>query len=346
MADPITQYMSNLSINNDGWIILLSSVEKTNNNDHIAIIPSCQRLLDELQLDLSCDTTQETTNENTSLEELPYKPKLSQFILKAIADIRRMGTPKDGEKKQRGKKKKNGSSANAVRLEKQRRLRNEKEQEEKNRLSQGESNDFTDADEEEKRDVLFVDDANDGDATADELPMELRLAATLNSIRVVVPIMRMMLHHSKCKDHELKMKHGPSIKKDGKRFYFFSQNVYSDPTKGQWKEIKREFTAMLDDLPVVNGKSAKDDKEDKFVDALFQSEIGYSNISREDLAKKCVFLPDLNTEVSAEIHKTLMNRFESDHDKKAYILQRAIENLKYHLLQAISRKFKDARLTV
>ena len=279
------------------------------------------------------------------MEELPYKPKLSQFILKAIADIRRMGTPKDGEKKQRGKKKKNGSSANAVRLEKQRRLRNEKEQEEKNRLSQGESNDFTDADEEEKRDVLFVD-ANDGDATADELPMELRLAATLNSIRVVVPIIRMMLHHSKCKDHELKMKHGPSIKQDGKRFYFFSQNVYSDPTKGQWKEIKREFTAMLDDLPVVNGKSAKDDKEDKFVDALFQSEIGYSNISREDLAKKCVFLPDLNTEVSAEIHKTLMDRFESDHDKKAYTLQRAIENLKYHLLQAISRRFKDARLTV
>ena len=343
MTDSITQYMSNLSINSNGWIILLSSVEKTNNDNHIAIIPSCQRLLDELQLDLSYGTIQET-NENTSLEELPYKPKLSQFIMKAIADIRRMGTPKDGEKKQRGKKKKNGSSANAVRLEKQRRLRNEKEQEEKNRLSQGESNDFTDADE-EKGDV-FVDDANDGDATADELSMELRLAATLNSIRVVVPIIRMMLHHSKWKDHELKMKHGPSIKQDGKRFYFFSQNVYSDPTKGQWKEIKREFTAMLDDLPVVNGKSAKDDKEDKFVDALFQSEIGYSSMSREDLAKKCVFLPDLNSEVSAEIHKTLMDRFESDHDKKAYTLQRAIENLKYHLLQAISRRFKDARLTV
>jgi len=331
-------HINSLTINDDGWIIL---AEKNNvDNDNVHITPSCQWLLNVLKLDGTSDIIlqeiQDTTEVDT-LRRLPHSTELPKCIIRLIADIRRMGTNKEGvSNRNQGKglsKKKRSQRNNAARLEEQRRLRNEKE------FQQQQSSELS-VEEEHTEDNGVLDDVKDNN-DEDSVPLELQTAAVLNSLRVLIAILRPMLDHPEKTNYDLKM-NGPSLQKKGKAnsFYLFSNNVYSCISEGSKREINREYQALVQLAGKKEIMSAKE-----YVLSLFNREI-YS-MSHEQVAGRCFEVTDdINLETSEKIHIALINRFENEHDEKQYMLQKSIEKLQDHLHRALSKRFNGVNLTV
>jgi len=324
-------HINSLTVNDDGWIILAEN----NNNDDVHITPSCQRLLNVLQLDLTVSDiilqeTQETIEED-ALRRLPHSTELPKCIIQLIADIHRMGTPKMGVNRNQGKglsKKKRSQRNNAARLEEQRRLRNEKEFQQQN------SSELS-LEEEHTEDNVVLDDE-------DSIPLELQTAAVLNSLRVLIAILRPMLDHPEKTNYNLKMENGPSLQKKGKAnsFYLFSSNVYSCISEGSKREINREYQALVQLAGKKEIMSARE-----YMLSLFNHEV-YS-MSHEQVAERCFEVTDdINLETSEKIHNALINRFENEHDEKQYMLQKSIEKLQDHLHRALSKRFNGVNLTV
>ena len=325
-------HINSLTVNDDGWIILAK------NNDNVYITPSCQRLLNVLQLHITSDIilqeTQETIEED-ALRRLPHSTELPKCIIRLIADIRRMGTHKEGvSNRNQGKglsKKKRSQRNNAARLEEQRRLRNEKE------FQQQQSSELS-----VKEEHTEDNEVDDKDNDEDSVPLELQTAAVLNSLRVLIAILRPMLDHPEKTNYNLKMENGPSLQKKGKAnsFYLLSNNVYSCISEGSKREINREYQALVQLAGKKEIMSAKE-----YVLLLFNHEV-YS-MSHEQVAGRCFEVTDnINLETSEKIHNALINRFENEHDEKQFMLQRSIEKLQDHLHRALSKRFNGVNLTV
>ena len=76
------QHINNLSLNNDGWIIVAG------NNDNVELTPSCLRLVEEVKLDLATiEQDEEIFDASEQLEELHHSRDLHKYILLVIADI-------------------------------------------------------------------------------------------------------------------------------------------------------------------------------------------------------------------------------------------------------------------
>ena len=339
MACGEQQHIDNLSLNDDGWIIVAG-----NNDDKVELTPNCSTLLEEVKLDLA---TIEQDEENT-LEELHYSRDLPKYILLVIADIKRMGAPKEKEGQGRKlgdkklKKRERSARNNAARMEEQRRLRNQKESESSD-AGQGD-NIIGDPNDD---DIDGGDYYEDGESRDERIiPTKIRLAAVFNSLRVLINIIRPMVNHPQRENKDLKMKHGPSISTDKKhRVYLFSKRVYCCASLGQLREIKRECTAISGELNVTLTDGKIPPKE--MINAIFNPQQLQMLTDEEHLVGKCMKLPSqpCPNNVST-LNNALMNRFENEHDEKQYMLQRSIERLQSQLEKAISRRFNGVRLTV
>lgn len=365
-------HISSLAIDGDGWIIARKSEkagrEEDNAQGSIDLTPSCQRLLEETQLSLSCDVfgnsyVKEDDGNNTDthaipLEELSHRPKLAKCLLRVIADIRRMGAPT--ERDHRRKEQQQGEHVNSGRrrsnrrhhgrvaiMEEQRKLRQENEQQ---KLEQSTQQSGGQSQEDEEKEVPDENgDANDPEPTDErEIPAELRLAAVFNSLRVLIDITRPMLNHPQSQDATLKMK-GPVIKRAP--HYLISKHIYSCVSQGSWKEVKVEYSKLLDELQgglaermsKFNNDSQYELVAKDLVRTLFNYELF---MNQELLANKCMKLPKMNPESAAKIHDALIDRFENDHRHSQHLLTASIVNLQNSLTSAISRMFSGARLTV
>ena len=368
-------HISSLSIDGDGWIIARKG-EKSDREESIEITPSCQRLLEETQLALSCDVfgnsyVKECDDNNNNaneipLEELSHRPKLANCLLRVIADIRRMGAPTERDhrrkEQQQGEHVKSGRRRGNRRhhgrvamMEEQRKLRQANEQQKLEQSSQQSGQSQEDEEKEVPNDVegyVGIGDDNDPEPADEcEIPAELRLAAVFNSLRVLIDITRPMLNHPQSQDATLKMK-GPVIKKDGRhRFYLISKHIYSCVSQGSWKEVKGEYSKLLDELQgglaermsKFNNDSQYELVAKDLVRTLFNYELF---MNQELLANKCMELPNLNPKSASKIHDALIDRFENDHGHSQHLLTASIVNLQNSLTSAISRMFSGARLTV
>jgi len=331
------------------------------------------------------DSSGADNKEDTPLEELSHAPALPNLIQKVIADVRRLGAPSDADlrrlEKDSGKKggqennrrnNRRGRNGKVARLEEQRRLRQKQEQkklEESQHEQMGQSDKQTPTDGKEKggeKDVtddinegfVVVGAKNDSDPDPDPvealgIPVEQRLPAVFNTLRILITLIRPMLDHPQRKDLKLKMKNGPSIKKDGRthRFYLISKHVYSCVSNGCWNEINREYSAKLlnemkeglsDDMSKVNGEGQYVLDASDWIASLFNHEL---YMDHDTLAEKSIGLA-ANSEVASKLNNALMKRFETDHDQKQHMLQRSIDRLQDKLTSAISRRFNGVRLTV
>ena len=316
--------------------------------------PISSGLLEQVKLDLATiEQDEENTNdaESSSLEDLPNSRDLPKYILLVIADIKRMGAPKEKEgqgRKHGGKKlKKRERSArnNAARMEEQRRLRNQKESVLSQSSDAGEGDNIIGDPNDD--DIDGGDYYEDGESRDERIiPMKIRLAAVVNSLRVLINIIRPMLNHPQRENKDLKMKHGPSISTDKKnRVYLFTKRVYCCASLGQLREIKRECTAISGELGVTLTDGNIPPKE--IIHSIFNPQQLQMLTDEEHLVDKCMKLPSqpCPTNVST-LNNALMNRFENEHDEKQYMLQRSIERLQSQLEKAISRRFNGVRLTV
>jgi len=389
MACP-PHYITSLSVDSDGWIAVDASAAGGLTPGCIALLSQTKlELSSDVFSSKSCDASNKTEDGDIPIEELPHLPNLSNLIHRVMSVIHRVGATseralrnaqrrkeqeKGGDKsRDRGRR---GKGRKAERMEEQRRLRQEKEQQ-KSEQSQsnvvnqsasreqsqsisdgGEENENADGANDGGGDFIVVAEESSGtneSAVEEELeiPAEQRLAAVFNSLRVLITILRPILHHPQSKDANLKMQNGPSIKKAGKshRFYLISKHVYSCVSVGCWKELSREYNRLLSD--VQDGLSVQMNKRNDdgqyvldpkdWVANLFDHKL-YNN--QDLLAEKCISVPSPNEEVVKKLHDALIDRFENEHDEKQYMLQRAIERLQDKLHSAISRRFNGVRLTV
>ena len=373
-------HISSLSIDGDGWIIARKGEKPGREEDtaegSIEITPSCQRLLEETQLTLSCNVfcnthvKEDDGNNNGAngipLEELSHRPKLAKCLLRVIADIRRMGAPT--ERDHRRKEQQQGEHVNSGRrrgnrrhhgrvaiMEEQRKLRQENEQQKLEQSTQQKGQSQEDEKKEGPDDVegfVGIGDDNDPEPADEcEIPAELRLAAVFNSLRILIDITRPMLNHPQSQDATLKMK-GPVIKKNGRhRFYLISKHIYSCVSLGSWKEVKGEYSKLLDELQgglaermsKFNNDSQYELIAKDWVRNFFNYELF---MNQELLANKCMELPNINPESASKLHDALIDRFENDHGHSQQLLTVSIINLQNSLTSAISRMFSGARLTV
>jgi len=386
MACP-PHHITSLSLDSDGWIVAQNDATSGRQEDDsrsIEVIPSCKRLLKETKLDLSCDIFNGNNHSNSSvgthneaekpLEDLPHLSNLPNVILKVIADVRRLGAPSDAdlrrvEKKEGGqenrRKNRRGRNGKVAQLEEQRTLRKQQEQEkleqtqqnqtvqdEKQTVANGEKDDEKEVAADEEGFVLSGGNKDPDPVEVLDIPGELRLAAVFNTLRILVTLIRPMLDHPQRKDLELKMKNGPSIKKEGKsRFYLISKHVYSCVSVGQWNEISREYnTKLLNEMQAglseamskLNSDGQYELNAKDWVASLFNHE---SYMNHELVAKRSMGLAT-NSEVASKLHDALMNRFEKDDDEKQSMLQGSIDRLQDKLTSTISRRFSGVRLTV
>lgn len=395
MACP-PHHLSSLSLTGDGWITAAAG-GKNNGDDGagstIEITRSCRRLLDKLELVFTSDFGDDDAQDGgggedaVPLEELPHCPDLANAILKVIADIRRLGAPSEKElrrkeereddeddneggqrgksPRRRGRGRRNGKVA---RMEEQRRLRQQNEQQkleeqmqQSNQTEQGEGEGETNDPHNDEEFVQVDEDsgpAPDEEISSDIVPVELRLPAVFNSLRVLISVVRPMLDHPQCQDHVVKMKNGPSIKKGGKshRFYMISKRVYACASLGSWKEVGREYVSLLEEVePGLSGRMSSRNGGDggggrgyvldprDWVRGVLEKA---AFASPDALAERCIGLPSSNPEVASRLHVALVERFEAEHDGRQYMLQRSIDFLQDRLHAAISRKFRGVRLTV
>ncbi|KAL7548878.1 hypothetical protein ACHAWF_012153 [Thalassiosira exigua] len=356
--------ITNLFIDDDGWIRARNEGESQGDGGHPIVTRSCHRLLKEAKLDQSvvfpCGRSRSTNSETSKpvdppLDEIVHRPNLPKVILKVISDIRRLDAPKEGREE---KKTKRGRHGKVKRLEEQRKLRQNQEQQKSERNQRNDDGSEENEGEQgrdpgDDEDFVFVGQSDD---PVDETttPVELRLAAVFNTLRILVALVRPMADHPRSKDLELKMKNGPSIQSKGKnhRCYLISRRVYSCTSVGYRREIIKEYRKLLDEMQAgmsedmsklgSDGDYELDVKD--WIASLFNHEL-YQN--QELLAKKCIGLSDPNPEASSKLCDALIDRFESQHDvEKQYKLQRAIDRLHDKLMYAISRKFNGVKLTV
>ncbi|KAL9184310.1 hypothetical protein ACHAXT_002396 [Thalassiosira profunda] len=349
-----SHHINSLSIDSDGWIV--APGHHAEDAPPIIVTRSCERLLKGTKLDLSAILLKEGRGgesvDRAALENLEHNPGLPGHIEKVMADIRRLGGPSETDLKKRAKERGGGDGRNkrgrrnkAAQLEEQRRLRQQKQ----NSQEELEGNE----DELRSDDDGENDDDEDGSPDEEEdIPVELRLAATFNTLRVLITLFRPIVDHPLQKDWALKMKNGPSIKKDGRhRFYLFSDQVYACVSTGGWNEKARKYKELLNELGIGlfesmskrNSDGVYEENPRDWIASLFDHELF---ASEERLADKCMAVEDANPDAAAKLHDALMNRFETEHDKKQYMLTRAIDALQDKLMSAISRRFKGARLTV
>ena len=294
----------------------------------------------------------------------------------------------DGESRnQRRMKNRGGRNGKVARMEEQRRLRLKQEQEKLEMQSKwekaGDQNDQKEGggdekDEERKEPrenkqgrVPVSDvsnntgpnnadpsvDGNEMDETANGIPVEQRLPAVFNTLRILINILRPMLHHPQSQDLSLKMKKGPSVKKESKtgkkhRYYLFTEHVYACVSVGCWNELNREFRNTLHEMQEglydkmmsrVEGNEQYELSAKDWVMSLFDHA---SYMNEEMVTERCMGRVSFNPDVVSKCHDALMARFEGENDQKQNMLQRSIDRLQDKLHAAISRKFNGARLTV
>lgn len=303
----------------------------------------------------------------TPLEELPHEPKIQNVLIKLMGDIRRMGAPADHDRKrqdmvrdEQGKRSQRRERRKATHLEEQRRLKQQQQQEKQLKSEiplDGVTDILPDEDDTQQlnQEVFIPVGGNDVEEEDDGtgLSSGTRLAMTFNSFHVLVTVLRPALDHHQNTDTALKMKKGPSLHKKGKnhRHYLFFDNVYNCISEGEWAELNKEFRLLLEQIEY--GLARKLSKKDgggnyelscgDYISSLFnRSEF----TSEEVLMKHCMSLDGTSNSVENQLHHALMNRFSYTNSNRQWALKKSIDTLQIKLSNAISRRFRGARLTV
>ena len=203
-------------------------------------------------------------------------------------------------------------------------------------------------------DFILVGDSTHNEESTSDLPPNVCLAITFNSLRVLISLLRPMLDHPNEKDYSLKMK-GKNIKKNGKHFssYLFSKHVYSCLSAGCGTDVRREYRKVLSTLDesLIQKMAEQDETSGNYklgvkewISSLFNHEL-FTN--EEVVEKQCLNLViPPNHSVSAALHNAHIDQFSYESGEMQKKLQQAIHNLQSKLYNAISRKFNGVRLTV
>ena len=288
----------------------------------IEILPSSQALLSATRLDVTnCDVMVCTT---TCVDKLTHQPKLPDMLKASLADIERMGCPS-----LRG-----GRVGNGKKLDGQRKLKQQIQQQNGD-------------------DAGFVEVGGRQPADGDRHSVDNRTVRTLNSLRVLIGIIRPILDNPRRKDEKLIMKGGPSISDSSKgkgHQYLISKNVYSCVSSGNVGDMQGAFRKLMCNLLGENiwSKVMGKGENEKF--NLTAGELVESLLKQEalkhPLAKQCLDLPNINLQAVAKLDTTLVKCFEMQHDEKQYQLQQSINSTVDKLEQHIAKKFRGAALTV
>jgi len=287
----------------------------------IEILPSSQALLSTSRLDVTnCDIMMCTT---TCVEKLPHQPRLPDMLKASLADIERMGCPS-----LRG-----GRVGNGKKLDGQRKL--------KQQLQQQNGGD----------DAGFVEVGGRKKAEDNRNSVDKRTVRTLNSLRVLIGIMRPILDNPRRKDEKLIMEDGPSISdsSNGKGHqYLISKNVFSLTASGKVGDIQGAFRRLMCNLFEENIWAKVVEKGENEQYSLTAGELVESLLKQEahPLAKMCLDLPNINLQAVAKLDTTMVKCFEIQHDEKQYQLQQSINATVDKLEQHIAKKFRGTALTV
>jgi len=386
--------VTDLSVDRDGWI--KPDQNQDGDGRPIELTASCHQLLKEVKLETSSGTltgsdgaeSNTETKAETPLEELEHHPNLYNVVSRVIADVRRLGAPRDGDlrrgekgegqnnqsKHRRGRRNSGRKNGKVAQLEEQRKVRQQQELEQEAARMTMANGAAPEAHDDGAPASGFVQvsphkAANHGDPSPDgdclNIPVNLRLAAVFNSLRILIAVLRPMLDHARRKDTTLRMKHGPSIQKQeakgkkGKRNYLLSKHVYCCVSEKTWKEIHTEYNKLLDSIQEgLSDTLAKRNSSGRYemdargwVAGLFdhafytdrllvaQKSMGIAANSQLDCQK-------VVPETARQFHAGLAARFERDHDQKQELLRQSVARLQDKLLAAIADRFHGARLSV
>ena len=186
-----------------------------------------------------------------------------------------------------------------------------------------------------------------------------RTQITFNTIAVLLPILLSMMDHPEKNNFNVRMKHGPSIKKRERKksqayLFFEEMGVYSIATTRQSKEVEREIHILFD---VINGllvkkkclpintRALNQSTVKEFLPTLFQDS---SIMTPSDIIQKTL-LPLLDPEVEEFAQKMdveIITPLAMDRHDMHRLHKNSVRILCDRLTDILTKKFRGARLDV